>query len=378
MFLLVWRKLKLDPLKTLLTALALGSVIAVMLVFQGFREGQYFQLSRMVMNRQGDLIAVQAGVSNFIAVRSTLPQFSRGEVEAVPGVSAVHPLTTIGLIYEQDGIRTPLYLVVYDTLGGPVKLSEGRTLKEDHDIIIDKSLAKKHNLKAGDELPIYGFGFKIVGIVEEEVAFMMPFAYASYEGMLDLYFETEIAPDITIFPMLSFMLIEVSPESNREDVAKAIEEAVPVVDIFTPEQLSKHDVALGKLFFGPIIGLLVTISSIIGFLVMGLIMYSEVNGEIRNYGIMKALGFSNLKLAGVVIAQALLLVLFAMPAGLALGAGLAAFINETAPLYLIRIFDYTILLQTALASLIFAAAGAMIPFLTVQRADPMIVFQEVQ
>jgi ABC-type antimicrobial peptide transport system permease subunit len=68
----------------------------------------------------------------------------------------------------------------------------------------------------------------------------------------------------------------------------------------------------------------------------------------------------------------------ALPIGVVLGAGLAAFINETAPLYLVRIFEPLIFVQTVLASIAFAAMGALIPLRSIRRADPMIVFQEVQ
>lgn len=41
MFRLAWRQLQLDPLRSLLTAIALGSVIAVILILEGFEQGQY-------------------------------------------------------------------------------------------------------------------------------------------------------------------------------------------------------------------------------------------------------------------------------------------------------------------------------------------------
>ncbi len=64
MFRLAWRQLQLDPLRSLLTAIALGSVIAVILILEGFEQGQYYQLERLILNRKSDLIATQAGVRN--------------------------------------------------------------------------------------------------------------------------------------------------------------------------------------------------------------------------------------------------------------------------------------------------------------------------
>lgn len=375
MFALAWRRLRLDPLKTIMTAFAIGAVIAVILVLEGFEQGLYAQLLRMVKNRGGDLIATQAGVSNFIAVRSTLPQLSRRDVEAVKGVLNAYPITAIGLIYEKEGKRTPVYLIVYDVLGGPVEIEEGQKIGGERDIVIDVSLARKHDLKVGDDFIISDFAFRIAGITRDEAAFMMPIAYVSYDGMLDLFFESEIAPDITTFPLLSFLLIEVDPAADREVVAREIEAAVPAVDVFTPEQLAARDVALGRLFFGPVMGLLVAIAYVIGLLVVGLIMYAEVNGELRSYGVLKALGFSHKRLAFAVLVQAVLFVAVSLPIGLLLGQGLAVLIHAFAPLYLIRIFEPFVFVRTILASIIFAVIGALIPLRSIRRVDPMIAFQ---
>lgn len=374
-FRLTWRRISLEPLRTIITLLALGAVIAVILVLRGFEQGQYYQLSRIVINRQGDLVATQAGVSNFIAVRSSIPQISREAVESVDGVINAHPMTAIGLIYEEDGIRTPVYLVVYDTLGGPYKILEGEEVKEERDIVIDSSLADKYGLEVGDEFIVYNFAFKVSGISDGEVAFMMPFAYTNYDSMIELFFEAEIAPDISTFPLLSFMLIELDQAADREVVAAGIEEGVPDVDVFVPEELAARDVGFGRIFFKPIIGLLVAVANIIGLLVVGLIIFAEINSEKRSFGVLKALGFSHKRLVIGTLIQVVFLLILALPVGTLIGYGLALYINASAPLYLIRIFEPAMLAQTLFSSIIFAIIGALIPLRSIRKVDPMIVFQ---
>ena len=67
------------------------------------------------------LVAVAA----MIAARSTLPQQARLQVEAVEGVRIAHPLTAISVIHESSGRKTPLFIIVYDTAGGPRKIIAG-------------------------------------------------------------------------------------------------------------------------------------------------------------------------------------------------------------------------------------------------------------
>lgn len=375
MFRLACRQLQLDPLRSLLTAIALGSVIAVILILEGFEQGQYYQLEQLVINRKSDLVAAQAGVRNFIAVRSSIPQLSRGEVESVNGVINAHPITAISVIYEEDNIRTPVYVFVFDTRGGPSSITHGNHIKDGRDIVIDYSLAKKYDIHLGDKFIISDFEFNVSGFTRE-TAFMMPLAFISYEGMIDLYLESEVAPDLSTFPLLSYMLIELDPAADRKEVASLIEARVPSVDVFTPEEVAIRDVSMGRTFFGPIIGLLVIVAYVIGLMVVALIMHADVRNRLRSFAVLKALGFSFSNLLSAALLQVFLLLVIALPIAVLLGHGIAVFINETAPLYLVRIFEPAILLQTITASIGFALLGTLVPLRMVRRSDPMLVFEE--
>ncbi len=375
MFRLAYRQLQLDPLRSLLTAIALGSVIAVILILEGFEQGQYYQLEQLVLNRNSDLVAAQAGVRNFIAVRSSIPQLSRGEVESVNGVINAHPITAIPVIYEENNIRTPVYVFVYDTRGGASSIKHGNNVKDGRDIVIDYSLAKKYDIHLGDKFIISDFEFNVSGFTRETV-FMMPLAFISYEGMIDLYLESEIAPDISTFPLLSYMLIELDPSADRKEVASQIEARVPSVDVFTPEEVAVRDVNMGRTFFGPIMGLLVMVAYVIGLLVVALIMYADVRSRLRSFAVLKALGFPFGKLVSAMLFQAFLLLVIALPVAVLLAQGTAVFINETAPLYLVRTFEPSILLKTITASIGFALLGALVPLSMIRRSDPMLVFEE--
>jgi len=374
MFILAWRQLLLDPVHTIITAIALGSVIAVILVFEGFEQGQYYQLSRTILNRNSDLIVTQAGVANFIAVRSSIPQLSRSEVESVSGVINAHPLTTIPIIYEKNNKRTPVYVLVYDTKGGPVTITKGHGIQNSRDIVIDNSLAKKYDIQLGDTFLVSDFEFTVSGITNE-AAFFMPFAFIGYDGMIDLFIESEIAPDLSTFPLLSYMLVEIDPAANRDKVASQIEARAPDVDVFTPDQLARRDVNLGKIFLGPIMGLLISIAYVIALLLVGLIMYADIRGRYRSFAVLKALGFPFGKLATAILFQTLLLLLVAFPLGILLAQGLTAFIHESAPLYLVRLYEPFVFMQTLAASISFSIIGALIPLGAIHRSDPVSVFQ---
>ena len=374
MFRLAWRQLRLDLLRTILTAIALGSVIAAILILEGFEQGQYYQLERMVMNRRSDLIVTQAGVKNFIAVRSSIPQLARNEVESVEGVKNAHPITALPVIYEKDNIRTPVYVLVYDTWGGPSSIIQGNAVKDGRDIVIDQSLAKRYSIRLGDKFMISDFEFRVSGLTQE-AAFMMPFAFISYDGMIDLFLESEIAPDLSTFPLLSYMLLELDPSVDRKNVASQIERQVSSVDVFTPEEVAARDVKMGRTFFGPIMGLLVTVAYIIGLLLAALIMYADVCSRLRSFAVLKAIGFPFGKLLTAVLLQALLLLTIALPIAIFLAYIFAVTVITYAPLYLVRLFEPFVFVQTIAAGIGFIVLGALIPLRMVRRSDPITAFE---
>jgi len=376
MFIFALRQLELDKVRTLLTAVALGAVISVILVLNGFEQGQYYQLRQIVLNRHADLVATQSGVSNFIAVRSSIPQLARAKVEAIEGVVEAYPLTALPIIYHKNNMLTPVYVLVYDVTGGPSTILQGRNIKSGREIVIDQSLAEKYNIKPGDKFLVTDFEFTVVGITNE-AAFMMPFAFINYDSMVDLFIESEIAPDLSTFPLLSYMLIKLAPGVDRQQVKQKIETAVPSIDVLTTEQLANNDVNLGKVFFKPIMGLLVLIGYIIGMLVVGLIMYADIRHRLRNFAILKALGFSVTHLFLAVFYQAVLVLILAVPLGSLLAYMLGSFIQVASPVYLIYVFEPGAYLHTVVASIVIATLGAVIPLRLIQRSDPMMAFQGV-
>ncbi len=354
---------------------AIAAVVAVILVLEGVYAGQLVQLHNVVMNRATDLVVAQAGVSNMIAVRSVLPQYARQDVEAVPGVLEANPLTGLALIYEQGELRTPISLFVYDTRGGPVHLVSGRQIIGDREIIIDESLAKKYDLVPGDSFVLSDFEFRIAGISHGEAAFFTPFGFIRFDDLIDFYFESELAEDISSFPLLSFLLVDVTTGSEPSLVAERIEAAVPSADVLLPEDMAAHDVAMGKIAMGPIFDVLIAVGYVIGLLVTGIIMFSATNARQRDMGVMKALGFSNLYLVAQVLMEALLLVSLAIPVGVFLAQGIAALIQITAPLYLILPLMPDVLFRTFIACWLFAIVGALLPVHSIWQVDPATVFR---
>ncbi len=338
-------------------------------------QGLLIQLENTVLNRGADLIVAQSGVSNFLGSRSLLPQLSRERIEGIEGVKEAHPMTMVQVIYSQDGVKQPIFLIVYDTAGGPVNITEGGPIRESRQIVIDESLAKLYGLAPEDPFVVAGFEFRVAGVARRAAALFTAFAFVSYDDMIDFYFDSDLVGDISNLPLLSFLLVDLDPGADGRRVAFEIEKAEEDADVFTPERLSQNDVAMGRALFGPVLGVMIVAGYLIALLVVGMIMFAAAYARLRGFGVLKALGFSNLALAKEMALESLLLTLLAVPVALFL-AKLAAWIIQTqAPLYLVAVAEPAILLRTFVGALLLALLGSLLPVRLVARLDPAIVFR---
>lgn len=373
---LIYRQLVYEPFRTLLTCVAIGSALAVILLLEGFQTGLFVQLKNVSLNRGADLIVAQTGVTNFIASRSLLPQISREIIESIEGVKEAHPITSLPVIYEKEGYRkSPIFFMVYDTGGGPSIIIDGHTVSKPRDIVIDESLAVLYDLKVGDPFIVADFKFNISGITEQTSALFTASAFINYDDMIDFFFDSDLVGDISNLPLLSYLLVKVKTGADKQAVAAAIEEAESEADVFFPEQLSENDVALGRTLFGPVMGVLIGAGYIIALLVVGMIMFAAVHSRLQNFGVMKALGFSNHSLVKGMTLESLIMILLSFPIAIIFAQLGAWFIEITVPLYMVPVLETITLLHTFVAALILGVIGAYLPYRIIAKLDPAIVFR---
>lgn len=373
---LVFRQLLHERFRTLLTCVAIASALAVILLLEGFQTGLLVQLKNVAMNRSADLIVAQSGVSNFIGSRSLLPQLSRQMIEEIEGVKEAHPITMLPVIYKQQGYRrAPVFFVVYDTGGGPGKIKQGSLSREPRQIVIDDALAVLYDLKVGDPFVVADFEFQISGIAEQESALFTAFAFIYYDDMIDFFFDSDLVGDISNLPLLSYLLVELEPGADKTAIAAEIEKVESEADVYTPEQIAANDVELGRTLFGPVMGVMIGASYIVALLVVGMIMFSAVQARLRNFGVMKALGFSSRALVWGMVLESLLMILLSFPLAIVFAQFAAWVIEVRVPLYLVPVTDVVPVVRTFVGALILAVIGAYLPYRSIAQLDPAMVFR---
>ncbi len=372
---LAYRQLRSDWGRSALTCAGIAAVFAVILIFQGFQQGLSTQLRSVALQRGADLIATQAGVRNMIGARSVIPQMVRGQVESVEGVRIAHPITALPLIYEKEGRKGAIFLWVVDSAGGPIEVLQGRLLEGDGEILIDRSMSQIFDLGPGADFVVAGYSFEIVGVVEATSALWTPFAFSNYDSLIEFYFEADLADDISAFPLLSYLLVELEADADPAETAERMEEAVPDIDVFPPEVLAGDDEALGQTMLGAVLAILVAVAYVAGLLVVALFMFTSAEARRRDLAILKAIGFGDRAILTSIIAEVIMLIAVAIPLGMAIAQLLTLTARVTMPIYLILPNVPGPLVTAVVSCVAFALLGALGPWRLIRHLEPAQVFQ---
>jgi len=372
----VIRRLRARPLAVLLSALPIAAAVTLVLVFEGFMVGLDAQLRSLPEALPTPLLAVQPGMHNLAGTRSVLPQSARPDIEGVPGVLAAHPLLSVPLIYERDGVSTPIQVMVFDDLGGPPTLARGRMPQGKREVVADDVLALKYGIEPGDELELLGHALRVVGTSSGTGSFFAPYVFVRFDDLIDLYVESMgSGGDLLDVPLLGMLLVEVAPGESLDTVRAAIEASVPAVDLHTGAELADADQALGRRLIGPIVDLLIAVAWATGLLVAALTAFSAVAGRTREIGVLKALGFETDAIAIGLVVELGIIGAVAVALGLAGTALTTTVIGALAPQFVIEPWTLPVVGRTAIAALVVTCLGGLAPLPALVGVDPALAFR---
>jgi putative ABC transport system permease protein len=224
----------------------------------------------------------------------------------------------------------------------------------------------KQPLTVGDTLELNDNRAVVVGIARTTRTFQsQPVVYTTYSRA------TRFAPRER--KLLSFILAEVQPGLNPEDVAKTIFKQTGLAAYTAPEFKSLTIRYFMRNTGIPInFGMAVGLGFLVGVAIVGQTFFSFIIDNMRYLGILKAMGASNQLLLRMIVLQTMLVGVL----GCALGMGLASLTsiiskNSELAFYM----PWQIPVVTALATALITLLTTLISLRRVLTLEPGIVFR---
>ncbi|MGZ5454371.1 MAG: ABC transporter permease, partial [Candidatus Aminicenantales bacterium] len=306
-FRLVWANLRRKKVRT---TLAIGSFAVALFLFG--------LLAAIRMGFRGGADAAGANrlaVINRVSLILPLPLSYRDRLLKVPGVAAVTYASWFGGVYQDERNFFPQFAVDKDTwfdvYADDVVSPEGRDafMKDRQACLVGRALAKRFGFKVGDRLPLRGtiwtgnWEFNVVGVYDGN----RPEADTS--GM---FFRADYLEERRAYGKgtVGYYVVKVGNPDDAVRVTKSIDALFENSPFETRTQTEKAFAASFAKQMGNVELLIMTIGSVVFFtllLVTGNTMAIAVRERSGELAVLKTVGFSDRRVLGLILAEAVLI-----------------------------------------------------------------------
>lgn len=320
MWKIAWSNLMHDKLR--FGAALFGLVLAVVLIAvqAAIFFGAVASSSLLARRAAGELWIVPRRASN---ADFSAPMASRRRYQAlgVPGVRRAGRMAVgVSVLRFATGRQEPVIVVGTDTdfpwLPIDTRRIRGRT-SEGRPILLDERERRRFALDGAPELPAGIRGelnarrAVVRGFVRDMASFTItPYVFTSFEAAQEF---ARIDAGDTMFVM-----VQCAPGADLRVVARALEQRIPDVEVLTREEFAGRSWRYWVMGTGMGFSLMLmaALALVVGLTTVGQTFLTGVRVKLREFAVLKALGFSNQFVAGVIVVQGLIVALL----GYALGA----------------------------------------------------------
>jgi putative ABC transport system permease protein len=313
---IVYENLRNRRTRTVLSSLAIGLGVTMMLAIVGLSEGMLADQRDRARGVGADILIIPEGMS---AIGLSSAPMSEKLVEFVSAQPRVAIAT--GVVIQPIERINRLTGIDYDpfhAMAGFRYLSGG-PFEGPFDALVDEFYARQRKLKVGDTFNLLDRDWRVSGIVEPG-------------KMARMLIQKDVLQELTgAAGKITMIYVKLDDPADTNGVIADLQEKMPNYQIYSIEefvsQFSVGNLPELSIFINVIIGL----SIAFGFLVIFLTMHTAVLERTREIGILKSLGASSRYILGIFVREAFALGALGALVGIAASFGTRAIINGLIP-----------------------------------------------
>ena len=378
---LAWRQAIHRPMR-LAAAIAGVSFANVLVFFQlGLSGGLYDSQKRPIQHINGELVMV-SGRYLYLGEQVNFPRARLTQALGVEGVKAVTPLylglsqwlnsdtrqqkqaLVFGIAPENPALRLP-------------ELASDRLLLQRGDALLFDVRSKANagpvaatvRREGSYETELGGVRSVVTGLFSLGLTFAADINLVTSSTNFKNYFPNQSAYDIQMG------VIQLQPGVDPLRVKATLATFLdPSVKVFTIEELAAAEEAYWRRnsSFGLIFGLGVLVGLVVSGIIVYQILYSDVSDHLTEYATLKAIGYDDGFVVGIILQESLILALLAFAPSLLLSLGLYGFLARSTSLMVV--------MSTGRALLVFAftlgvcGVSGWLATAKLRRLDPAEIF----
>lgn len=374
MFTVALKILLYDKMRSCITLL--GVVFAVGLIFSqmGIFLGLMQTSSVIIDNTPGDIWITSKNSKNF-DFSQPFPEYFYYQIRAQNGVEWAEKLIVAwGIIRQKEGGTEQVEIVGFnpDTgVGGPWDMVAGdpARVKNGNFFIVDESAMRRlGNIQVDEYRDVLWHRLQLVGISRGVKSFTTaPIIFTSFALAQKLV--SYLGSDSTVF-----VVVKVAPGYAIDNIISDLRQKLQEVDVFDKQTFSNKtrlywtmETGVGFSFM-----LTISISFLIGMLIVGQTIYNSTLEHIKEFGTLKALGATNGEIYKIIFSQAFINAMLGYLVSLFLTM-LSVKIYEAADM--VMVVSWWVNLLVLGLTLLMCLSASFVSIRKIKKIDPAILFR---
>jgi putative ABC transport system permease protein len=349
------------PVRSLISIIAVSLEVTLILLIVGLALGIANDTRQRQAGIGADVIVMPPGSSFIVGLTGAPMSIKLGDVLAkLPHVVAVAPVITQIATSGTLEVIAGIDLKSYESMGGPFHFISGGPFQGPDDAIVDDVYAKSKNVKVGDTIEILNHRFRVSGIVEQGKGARK---FVSLRTLQDLMGAQGKA---------SIFYLKADDPNNGDKIVDEIKH-VPGLERYVAASMKYYLSTLTPSSYpgmSSFIRVVISISVIIGFIVIFQAMYTAVMERTREIGILKSMGASKFYIVNVILRETTLLAVAGIILGVLISIAARQGITYKLPLLRVVVTGGWIARATVIA-IVGALAGALYPAYKAAQKDPI-------
>ena len=363
MFLIAWRNLFGEKGRLLITVGGVAFAVMLIFILSGLYLGWDKQMTRFTGNIDTTYWVGQAGSGDLSHSISLLPRSLGSQLMSEPYVEELSVFFGRQTGVSANGKDVHIFVVGTDEKDfiRPYKLIEGSDKPAPGEIAIDLSLSRAQKLPLGSRMKVTNRDLTVTGIISGGNILAYSFALTHPDDAKAIFGSDDL---------VNYFLVR----SNDPTAKEKMERDFPDLKIMPKAEYLENNKSILTETFLPIVGVLLAIALAVGIAVIGLTIYTATVEKSREFGVLKAIGYTNASLYGVAVIQSV----SAGIIGFIIGAILAPFVAWAASfiaggfLYELGAREIAVIFAV---TILMSVLASLLPLRRLFRIDPAQVFK---
>jgi ABC-type antimicrobial peptide transport system permease subunit len=347
--------------RTALTLLGIGVGIGAVVAIGGINEGFLSQFTQIAAGSNAHLMAIEADASDM--GYSAVDERVGARIAAHPDIAHVSGIVVWFLADVKD---VPMFVLSgYHPQESAIrrfKVVEGQPLRANRQVLLGRAAAEAMGKEVGDTVRLGESGFRVVGIFESGVG------WEEMGGVITLRDCQVIAGKPR---QVSFYAIEVRDVGRLDEVRAWLDGNFPEIDVSMTAEFAESIPDMQSMQVS--VQALAVLMALVGSVGMTNTILMSVLERTREFGVLRAVGWSRLRVLGMIVQEALLLSGFSGLVGIGIGVGLAKVLG-VAPVvsnFVQPVFTPTMFAQAMAVACVLGVLGGLYPAWRATRMQPV-------